>query len=644
MLLQSVLRHWPIGRKFALIGLVSLVMTAVPGACLVTRLVDDAREARQEQAAIAPADVALQLLRLTQQHRGLAAVWLAGDASVGDKAVAKRGETEGVLARLRRTAVVLGSPALDQRIEAVDREWRALARAVQDRAVTAPESYRRHTDLIGQQLALLDSMADVSGIALDPHGDTHHLAQMVLLALPRLTERMGQARARGAALLGHLDQATELERATLRALNDDARLQAQEAQRRMQKLGTFDAAMLQALEGPARAAAAAAEQNQALVVRAAAAQDTTLSSAAYFAAATGQIDAQFEFVSAAFGQLATALQQRQAAAQRELAGITLALLVLAAVGGVILWAIARATTRSLGRSVQVARAVADGDLACDNIDVTGRDEAGRLLEALKDMNARLATVVGRVRQNSDSVATASEQIAHGNADLSSRTESQASALQQTAATMEQLGSAVQQNAANAQRADTLAQGASAVAARGGEVVSRVVATMQGIHDSSGRIAEIIGVIDGISFQTNLLALNAAVEAARAGEHGRGFAVVASEVRALAQRSAEAAREVRSLINASVEQVQRGSALADQAGATMDEVVAVVADVTRLIGEISAASAEQSHGVAEVAAAVGQMDLATQQNAALVEESAAAAMSLRQQAREMVETVAVFRLG
>jgi len=289
-----------------------------------------------------------------------------------------------------------------------------------------------------------------------------------------------------------------------------------------------------------------------------------------------------------------------------------------------------------------AHRIAEGDLTVD-LRSEGRDEIGSLLQAMQSMQVALREVVGRVRSNADSVATASAQIAQGNQDLSGRTEQQASSLQQTAASMEELGSTVNQNADNARQASQLALGASQVAVKGGEVVAQVVDTMKGINNSSRQIADIIGVIDGIAFQTNILALNAAVEAARAGEQGRGFAVVASEVRSLAQRSAEAAKEIKSLITASVERVEQGTALVDQAGATMEEVVASIRRVTDIVGEISSASVEQSSGVAQVGQAVTQMDQATQQNAALVEESAAAAESLKQQAQGLVQAVAVFKL-
>jgi methyl-accepting chemotaxis protein len=316
---------------------------------------------------------------------------------------------------------------------------------------------------------------------------------------------------------------------------------------------------------------------------------------------------------------------------------------MALAGGLLGWGITRSITRPIGQAVDVAEKVAAGDLS-SHIDVNANDETGRLLAALKAMTASLASIVGTVRNSSDSIATGSAQIASGNSDLSQRTEEQASALQETAASMEQLGATVKHNADSARQANQLAMGATSVAVKGGEVVSQVVDTMKGINDSSRKIADIISVVDGIAFQTNILALNAAVEAARAGEQGRGFAVVAAEVRSLAQRSAEAAREIKSLITASVERVEQGTALVDQAGTTMNEVVTSIRRVTDIMGEISSATTEQSAGVTQVGEAVSQMDRVTQQNAALVEESAAAAESLKQQAQQLVQAVAVFRLG
>jgi methyl-accepting chemotaxis protein len=307
------------------------------------------------------------------------------------------------------------------------------------------------------------------------------------------------------------------------------------------------------------------------------------------------------------------------------------------------WSLSRGIARGLNATRQAAQNIGAGDLS-QAIRTEGSDELATMAQALDAMQDSLIDVVSHVRQSSESVANASAEIAQGNNDLSIRTEHQASALESTASSMGQLDSAVRHNAESALQANQLARSASTIAQKGGEVVSQVVQTMRGIHDASRKISEIIGVIDGIAFQTNILALNAAVEAARAGEQGRGFAVVASEVRALAGRSAEAAKEIKSLIHDSVGRVEHGSTLVDQAGVTMTELVDATKRVSDLMAEISSASSEQSAGVAQVGRAVQEMDHATQQNSALVEQMAAAASGLKAQAQEMVNVVAVFKLA
>ncbi len=320
----------------------------------------------------------------------------------------------------------------------------------------------------------------------------------------------------------------------------------------------------------------------------------------------------------------------------------MASLVAAGIG----WVITRSLLKQLGgepgEAAEIAQEVSQGDFT--RTVPLGAGDTTSLMARLSAMQGNLAQVVTTVRQGSEGVATASAEIAEGNNDLSARTEQQASALEETAASMEELGATVRQNADSAKQANQLAQRASTIAVQGGNVVGQVVETMKGINDSSRKISDIISVIDGIAFQTNILALNAAVEAARAGEQGRGFAVVASEVRSLAGRSADAAKEIKMLINASVERVEHGTTLVDQAGVTMAEVVSSIKRVTDLMGEISAASNEQALGVSQVGEAVTQMDQTTQQNAALVEEMAAAASSLKSQANELVQAVAFFKVN
>ena len=311
-------------------------------------------------------------------------------------------------------------------------------------------------------------------------------------------------------------------------------------------------------------------------------------------------------------------------------------------GAIVSWLLTRGIVLPIRDAVSVAETVASGDLT-RTIEAHSKDETGALLRALRHMNDSLVGIVSQVRGGTDTIATASREISAGNLDLSARTEQQAGALEETAASMEELTTTVRQNADNARQANQLAIAASEVATQGGAVVGEVITTMGAINDSSQRIADIIGVIDGIAFQTNILALNAAVEAARAGEQGRGFAVVASEVRNLAQRSAAAAKEIKELITASVANVDAGTKLVDQAGSTMEQVVGSIRRVTDIMAEITSASQEQTGGIEQVNSAIAQMDQVTQQNAALVEEAAAAASSMQDQAAKLAEVVSVFKL-
>ncbi|OFA07123.1 methyl-accepting chemotaxis protein I [Duganella sp. HH101] len=349
----------------------------------------------------------------------------------------------------------------------------------------------------------------------------------------------------------------------------------------------------------------------------------------------------------AVGLRATSAEHASGTAASIASFYTTLMIALGVAGGLMslftAWYITRGIVGPIRHAVRVARTVAGGDLS-SNIEVRSRDEIGQLSAALKDMNASLINIVSEVRGGTEAIGTASAEIAAGNMDLSERTERQAGSLEETASSMEELTSTVKQNAANANQANQLAVSASAVAGQGGAVVAQVVDTMASINASARKIVDIIAVIDGIAFQTNILALNAAVEAARAGEQGRGFAVVANEVRNLAQRSAAAAREIKGLIGDSVEQVDAGARLVDQAGVTMTEIVASVRRFTDIMSDIAAASQEQLSGIEHINGAIAEMDQTTQQNAALVEQASAAAATMRDQAAHLQGAVGVFKLS
>ncbi|GKT20554.1 methyl-accepting chemotaxis protein [Acidovorax sp. SUPP3334] len=637
--------HWinnlRISHKFLLIGALAFFMFAIPTTLLLQVNWTSLRTVERENLGVAPAKELLKLVQLTQQHRGLSAAFLGGDASLNTPRQAKQAEVETAFARAQAAATGLDDRALTAKLAAVSEEWRTLVSAVGSKSITGAQSNARHVVLVAGELGLIDDVANSSGISLDSDPGSYFLQRAALTHLPHLTESLGQMRARGALVLARGDASPE-ERARIETLVDRARQHYGDARKTLELASGGN--LPPQVEAARKAALAAAEEGFKLadenVIQA-----TTLSmpSTQWVAQMTRIIDTQFALVAVSFDVLTDTMNARIQAMRRDMLLILGAVALLAALAAWVMWIVTRATTRSVEAAVHLAEAVAQGDLST-RVQSQGRDEIARLLQALGTMNDRLSDVVGSVRGNAESVANASLQIAQGNADLSQRTEEQASSLEETAASMEELGSTVQHNADSAREASQLARSASGVAVRGGEVVGQVVETMKGINGSSRRIADIIGVIDSIAFQTNILALNAAVEAARAGEQGRGFAVVASEVRSLAGRSAEAAKEIKTLINDSVERVERGSALVDEAGTTMSEIVASIQRVSDIVTEISAATAEQSSGISQVGEAVSQMDQVTQQNAALVEESAAAAASLKVQAQQLVDTVAVFRLA
>ena len=520
--------------------------------------------------------------------------------------------------------------------------WQQLEAKVAQKQLQQAQSTAQHTALIASIMHISDELLHFYGLQVETEVGPHALIQAALVSTPMLGEKLGILRAQGSGFLARHElppfnkgvvsslhqRAQELQ---AQAFTDFARaLQAEPAYRSSLEALTQQAQtqVRQALELATREVLEAPE--------------LTLAPQTYFDTFTRTIDGLYELNAQALTQLDATLQQRQARLQNLLWLQAVVMVLLLVLGVVMIAAFANSMRAPLLQAVELADAVAQGDLAGPSLP-TGSDEVGHLLQALQAMRSQLIQVVQRVRLSADGVATASVQIAQGNQDLSMRTENQASALQETSAAMEEMTATVGQNADSAAQATQLAANASLIASHGGEVVTQVVQTMHGIHASSGRMADIIGVIDSIAFQTNILALNAAVEAARAGEQGRGFAVVASEVRSLAQRSAEAAKEIKGLIGSSVERVEDGSRLVSQAGETMTEIVSSVRRVSGIIEEITAASSEQSDNVAQISQSVSQLDNMTQQNAALVEESTAASESLREQAVQLTRAVAQFKL-
>ncbi len=641
---MSVLHRLSLAQKFMILGLVASLMVLIPTALYLQRTFDDVALVKKQVQGGESLGALNRVVQFTQTHRGLSAGMLSGN----EKLALRRPDVRDSLNRAMGVVdASLASSAASAQVTAQWTErkkaWTVLEQGVASRQLKVGDSTRLHTELIEGQLLVSEAVMDEFGLSLDPRMDTHMLMQGSLVNLVAVAEALGVMRAQGTVFLSQGTLPPE-GRAVLQAVRKRV-VQAQgELFRNLAKAALVNPDIKASLEGQAlkhreQIAKTLALADEGVI----GAQELTLAPGVYFDEFTNTIDGLYEFNSQSIKVLARTLHARVDSA-RQLAFGMMSLLALGALaaGGLAL-AFVRSITVPLKDAVSVARAVAAGDLT-GSVCVRGTNEIGCLIQTLQEMQDKLAGVVSKVRQGAHSVADASAEIAMGNNDLSARTEQQASALQETAASMEELGSTVRQNADAARQANALALNASSVALTGGKAVAEVVQTMKSINDSSRRISDIISVIDAIAFQTNILALNAAVEAARAGEQGRGFAVVATEVRSLAGRSAQAAREIKTLISDSVERVEHGTLQVHAAGATMTEVVNAIQRVTDLMGSISTASHEQSLGVSQVGEAISQMDQVTQQNAALVEEMAASASSLKAQAEDLVAGVDVFKLG
>ena len=643
MNIYATLNRLLLWQKFFILSLVGLVMTAIPAVLYMTES-GKTLDAFVGELNARPAMTAiLSTVQATQQHRGLSALYLGGVAGSEASRAEKQRQTDADYAAMDVIVKQIHQDELTAAWERARRDWEALRNGVSSRSLSVPQSYEAHVQLLVKLLVVTDLVADNYGLNLDPDYDTYELIQAMYYQLPYLTEEMGKMRAKGAGLLA-TGQITPEGRATMAAIV--ARVADRLYQTKVQ-FGKAVAANPQV--GTRLDEAASAMSNQASAMMALASEKVIkpetldFSGAEYVRQMTAAIDTQYVFAAKGTEMLEEVLNAK-IAAQRKVRWMAAgALLVLLALGGLAMRLIAQSVTVPLCRAVDVAERVAAGDL-CSAFEADGSNETARLLASLKIMNGRLREIVGEVREGMQTIGAAAGDIASGNADLSARTESQASSLEETAAAIEQITSTVKQNADNAQQASQLAVQAAGMAAKGGTVVDEVVQTMGGINDSSRKVVDIIGVIDGIAFQTNILALNAAVEAARAGEQGRGFAVVASEVRNLAQRSAAAAKEIKELINESVEQVHAGHSLVGQAGESMHAIVASVQQVAAIVAEIVTASREQASGINQVNDAVVQLDETTQQNAALVEQAAASAESLDEQVQKLAVTVGFFKMA
>ncbi|MBG6082157.1 methyl-accepting chemotaxis protein [Rubrivivax gelatinosus] len=641
----ALLDRWSLSRKLALIGVLAFALLVVPGTLAVTAAVEQVRQAKHELQGLAPATALMQLARLTAQHRGLSNAALGGNADAEAQRAAVRQKIDAASTQAREALATLGDAGLGRRLKELVAAERDLTEAVAARRIDPPKSFQRHTELVDRQLDLLYDLTAVAEIVLHPVASGYFLQDATLNHLPQLSELLGQLRGTGMGLLVR-GEATPTQRARVAGLVERVRGANAELARALEHAVDADASLAGTLGARAHEAHEAVDRGLEFVsheVVDAAVLDHP--SADWWKRTTEVIDLQYALAEVAVAALQAELEHYASARVSRL-GWALALLVLlGAATAWLMWQIARRSAHSLETAIDAANAVAAGDLGrrLPLPPEHARDEGQRMLRAMHAMCAQLVGLVGTVRDNASQIATASSEIANGNADLSARTEQQAASLQQTAASMDEMTATVAQTSEHAHQASRMAAAAAEAAGRGGEVVQRVASTMAEIEAGSRRIGDIVGTIDSIAFQTNILALNAAVEAARAGEHGRGFAVVASEVRALSQRSAEAARQVRTLIAASGNSVEAGGTLARAAGEDMHAIVEQVRRVAALIAEITAASGEQTVGIGQVNSAVGDLDRTTQQNAALVEQSAAAADSLRQQAARLAEAVGAFRL-
>ncbi len=627
-------------QKFLLLSLVCLLSAAVPAGLAVWQSWSTWKGLDREVAGLAPAEALLALVKVTQEHRGLSNAVLSGNAAQDGARQQRQLKVNEAMGAVRTALQTQNDPGLSERIQGLQTQWLALADEVAQRRVAAPASLKRHTELVNQQLLLLDDLLDHAGLSTDGEAQSYHMIMAAFRDLPRMIERLGLARAKGTAMLatGDVDASSS---AVLRGHLEAAHVHGRDVDRALGKTGLQADPAARDMVATWKQAQQAQAQAQDLVRNVA--DGRQMVPKAYFDEMTQHIVAQFAISDAVLDVLNQRLAERKAAEVSHLGAVVLgigSLLLLSIwLGG----AIQRRVLEAADQAGHAARALAQGDLSV-SLHSRSQDELGDMVRAMSEAMGRLRGLVTQIREASTSVAQAAGEIAQGNQDLSQRTEGQASSLQQTASSMDEISAMVRVNSGTAQQANSLAQQASSGASQSGDTFREVVGKMADIRDASRRIAEINAVIDGIAFQTNILALNAAVEAARAGEQGRGFSVVAAEVRTLAQRSANAAREIKTLISQSTDTVEAGYQLAESTGDNIQTLVARVLEVSQLMSNLAAGNEQQQLGIEQVNQAVNHLDQGTQQNAALVEQSSAAAISLRHQAQRLQEAIGHFKLA
>ncbi len=631
-----------IWHKLLFLGLIAGILCAVPTYLYTRGANKEIHTSLNAIKGLAPASELVKLLKPLQVHRDSAAALLSGDRALSDLRAAKEKEVNEAFAKVR-AAIPASAEPLIKKFDAAETEWKALSKAIKDQSFPVEDSYNRHTKLIASTLILLESTADFFGLTLDPNASTYHLNIWAFVELPRLTEAMGRLRATGTSILG-IKQATSEERVTIATMLERTRDGLADSRDQLQKILEANGASLSSLEA---ASAASQTETQKLIaitdLEFMRIEVLRYNAADYLKAGTTAIDAQFALIETARVEVERMLTERVDELRWAMASLLGLVALLALLGAAAMVWMMRTITRPLNEAIADANAIAAGRLDSTIVNI-GLDEVGQLRKAMRHMQRNLAHIVFSICENSESVANASREIAQSTRDMSARTESQASSLEQTAASMEELSTTFQKNDHSSQHVSELAAQAASAAEQGGAVVSKVTHTMQEIDVSSKKIAEITSVIDSIAFQTNILALNAAVEAARAGEQGRGFAVVASEVRALAQRSGQAAKEIRTLINDSVKKVQTGTREASESGKAMDDILKAVRTVAETMTAMQTVRADQRLGVTQVSRAVEQMNQGTQQTAAMVEEIAATADLLSDQAEHLSAAVAAFKLA